>query len=148
MNRDFELIEHTADVQLRVYGITIEVLFIHALQGMFQIVEPQSVGKNCEKRGDRLACKELPIKRDIQIRSYDQSSLLIDFLSHVLYLSDIHNEAYLDCVIHELEKTHMKATIHGIKVERFAIEIKAVTYHDFELKKVNGHWQADIVFDI
>lgn len=147
MQKDFELLAHTADLKIRVYGQTIEQLFRHALIGMFQAIGPKAQG--CTKHNDRLICPQLPEQHDVAVEAGDRDALLIDFLSHALSLSDIYNEAYLDAVIHELTDTNLRATIYGVKIQGFeVVEIKAVTYHDLQIKKVDHCWQVDIVFDI
>lgn len=148
MKQDFELIEHTADLQIRVYGRSKEELFTNALCSMFQVIEPHTDQTGCRREDNRLVCESLPYQHSIEVNATDMADLLVDFLSQALYLSDVHNEAYLAVTIHKLTKTAIDATVHGIKVDRFGIEIKAVTYHDLEIKKVDGRWQADIVFDI
>ncbi len=40
MLKDFEIIPHTADLKIRVYGKTREDLFTNALIGMFQSTRP------------------------------------------------------------------------------------------------------------
>lgn len=147
MSKQFEQLAHTADIQIRVYGKNLKQLFRHAVIGMFQVVRPIVPG--CAIENDRVVCKTLPISRDVSVSSIDQSALLVDFLSDLLSLSDIHNEAYLDATIHELTDTQIQATVHGVKVTGFeVVELKAVTYHGCEIKKVGDAWQVDIVFDI
>lgn len=147
MPRDFEVLPHTADIKIRVYGDTLEQLFIHALIGMFQAVGPHAPG--CTKIGERLVCDVLPERHEIAVHSPDVHALMVDFLSEALYLSDIHNEAYLAATVHEITQTSIKATIRGIKITGFdVVEIKAVTYHELEVKPVGNQWRAQIVFDI
>lgn len=147
MTNDFEILEHTADLEIRVYGATKQELFKHALQGMFQCMGPKN--KTCDVVDGRVVCKNLPLSREIGVNSQDTASLLVDFLSEALYLSDVHNEAYLDVRIATFEDTYIQATLYGIEVEGFSeCEIKAVTYHDMKLEQVNGVWQVDVVFDI
>jgi SHS2 domain-containing protein len=145
--KDFEQIPHTADLKIRVYGVTREKLFEHAVIGMFQVIHPKIPA--CRIEYERIVCDELPIVHEVEVRSFDEVSLLVDFLSEALYLSDVHNEAYLAAEVHEISNTYVRATLHGIGVTGFeVVEIKAVTYHEMEIKQVNGMWQADIVFDI
>src|SRR5437016_10506495 len=99
MQKDFELISHTADLKIRVYGKTLAEFFRNAVIGMFQSIGPQS--KNCKVINERLVCQELPQMHQIELNSSDLPSLLVDFLSEALYLSDVNNEAYLDAKIHE-----------------------------------------------
>ncbi len=143
----FEQLPHTADIKIRVFGKTKEELFRHALIGMFQVIGPHA--KGCTKKDDVLICSDLPKKHNVEVSSPDIESLLVDFLSDALWLSDVHNEAYLDVQIHELTNTYIKATIFGVEVTGFdVVEIKAVTYHDLYIQQVDGAWQAEIVFDI
>ncbi len=145
--KDFEQRAHTADIKIRVYGNTQSELFKHALIGMFQVIEPHAAA--CKRIDDRLVCPELPQKHEITVESPDNESLLVDFLSEALWLSDVHNEAYLDATIEQLTDTFIQATVAGVKVTGFdVVEIKAVTYHDLAIKQINGVWQTDIVFDI
>lgn len=145
--KDFELIEHTADLKIRVYGASLQELFVNALKGMFQAIHP--IAPSCNYQNDRLVCKELPKQHSIEISASDTESLLVDFLSEALYLSDRYNEAYLDLTIEKLTDTTMQAILFGVAIEGFdVVEIKAVTYHDLEIKKINSLWQVDIVFDI
>lgn len=147
MVKDFELLPHTADIKIRVYGANLAQFFRNALIGMFQAIGPKAPG--CKQVQDRLVCPELPEKREIEVESFDLESLLVDFLSEALYLSDVHDEAYLEVDIHEVDEKHINATLHGVKITGFeVVEVKAVTYHDLEVKQVDGIWQADIVFDI
>ncbi len=145
--KDFEQLPHTADIKIRVYGKTMQELLRHALIGMFQVVRPIIAG--CEVKDERVICNDLPVAHEIEVDAPDKDALLVDFLSEALYLSDVHNQAYLDVTIHELTDTRIKATLHGAEVTGFeVVELKAVTYHDLKIEQIDGVWQADIVFDI
>ncbi len=147
MKKDFELLAHTADIKIRVYGADRAQLFCHALSGMFQSARPQAPG--CTFKNGLLVCPRLSVAREVRVQAPDFDALLVDFLSEALYLSDVHNEAYLDAIIHEISQTQVHATIKGVAITGFEVtEIKAVTYHDLVVKEVLGGWQADIVFDI
>jgi len=145
--KDFESLPHTADIKVRVYGKDLKEFFRNAVIGMFQTVGPQIPG--CTIKNERVVCDELPEQHEVELTAEDVEFLLVDFLSEALYLSDVHDEAYLDATVHEVTNTHINATLHGIKVTGFeVVEIKAVTYHDLKVQQINGVWQADIVFDI
>lgn len=147
MSNDFVIVPHTADLKITVYGDTLNDLFKQALIGMFQSIKP--LNEACQKIDNRLVCDSLPITRAVAVSSFEWESLLVDFLSEALYLSDIHNEAYLDTRIDSLEPYHLTAALYGIAIEGFeVVEIKAVTYHDLQIEQKNGLWQTNIVFDI
>ena len=147
MNKDFEILPHTADIKIRIYGKTLEELFCNALIGMFQSIGPRIQG--CKVKNERVICDNLPERHKVEVESPDIEALLVDFLSEALYLSDVHDEAYLGAEVEDISKTHVSATLHGIKVQGFeVVEIKAVTYHEMEVKNIDGIWQTNIVFDI
>lgn len=147
MNKKFELLPHTADIKIRVWGASMPELFSHALYGMFQSIIPHS--PYCSYVQGVVVCAELPVTHTIQVIASDTESLLVDFLSEALYLSDVHNEAYFQADISAMDETSLQATIHGVPVTGFdVVEIKAVTYHDLAIKKIDDVWQVDIVFDI
>lgn len=144
---DFEMLPHTADIKIRAYGATKKELFRNALIGMFNSVQPLT--DTCHVENDRVVCDELPVAHDVVLKSGDEESLLVDFLSEALYLSDVYDEAYFDADIHELTANIVKATVRGVHITGFdVVEIKAVTYHELAIKKNDDGWQVDIVFDI
>lgn len=145
---DFEVVPHTADLKIRVFGKTREELFANALIGMFQSTRPIAPECHYDER-ERLVCPALPISRDIGVNSMDLESLLVDFLSDALYLSDVHNEAYLAVNIDALSDNGITAQVKGIAIKGFEeSEIKGVTYHDLKIEQKDGLWQTEIVFDI
>jgi len=147
MKKDFEILPHTADIKIKVYGKTLEELFCNAVIGMFQAIVPKIPG--CITKHGRVVCDNFPERRTIHIETVDIEALLVDFLSEALYLSDVNDEAYLWVEISDLSHTKIDATLYGKKVDGFeVVEIKAVTYHEMEVKNVDGVWQTNIVFDI
>ncbi len=118
----YEILEHKADLKIRAFGKTKEELFCNALLGMTENQKPEI--KNQEE-----------IKREIKIKSLDLSSLLVDFLSEVLYQTQVHKETYNDIKFNKFSDTEIEGELIGQKVERFGEDIKAVTYHNLEIKQ-------------
>ena len=135
--QSYEILPHTADLKIRAYGSSLPELFIHALQGMFEMLYPH---------------KKIPItkvQRSVRVCSSKREYLLVEFLSECLYLSDVYDEAYDAAVIQAFSGTCIEALIDGYSITGFGgQEIKAVTYHDINIECVNGVWQATVVFDI
>jgi SHS2 domain-containing protein len=150
--KDFEMLQHTADLKIRAYGSTIQELFKNSLKGMFSCIKPKGpyIRYETDKAGEeKLVCKKFTAQHNIHVRSESKEILLVDFLSDCLYLSDVHNEAYLDATFSLLEDTELQAIIYGTSITGFeVVEIKAVTYHDINFEQIEGLWQATIVFDI
>jgi len=135
--KKFEILEHKADLKIRVFGKTKEELFLNVLLAMTE---------------SQKAEKEKPfktIKREIKIKSSDLPALLVDFLSEVLYLTQINKEIYNNIKFKKFTDTELEAELPGQKVERFGEDIKAVTYHSLDVhQKEDGTWEATVLFDI
>ena len=146
MIKEFELIPHTADLKIQAYGITLEELFKNALKSMFTIIKPKS--KYIKYINNNIIINTYTAKRHVTVESQDSETLIIDFLSECLYLSDIYNESYFNANFSLINSNKLEANIFGIKSTGFDVEIKAVTYHDLTIKKINKLYVATIVFDI
>ncbi|MBA3954762.1 archease [Candidatus Dependentiae bacterium] len=148
MAQEFELLSHTADSKIRAYGITLEELFRNTLKGMFASIKPY--GTHITYKNDELICSKFTLQHTVTTHSLDLQSLLVDFLSDCLYLSDIHNEAYFDARFTLLTSTELQCSIFGVPIAGFELlEIKAVTYNDLAIEQnQDGIWQATVVFDI
>lgn len=134
--KKFETLEHKADLKIRAFGKEKSELFSNAILGMSESMKPEIKGK--EKT-----------KHEIKIKSLDLPTLLVDFLSEVLYLSQTNKEVYFNIKFKKLTNTELEGKIIGQKVERFGEDIKAVTYHDLDIhQKKDGIWEATILFDI
>jgi len=132
--RMFEILQHTADVRLRVRAASVEELFRDAMRGMFAIMN--SAASEGARRHTRL-----------RVDSVDRTSLLVDFLSEVLTHAQIDRCAFDEVKFESLSEVELDATISGLPA-RFEQDVKAVTYHEAEVLFVSGVWQTMLVFDI
>lgn len=134
--KKYEVLEHTADLKIRAFGKTKEEVFRHILLGMTESMEAE------------LRQSQEKIKQRIKIKSLDLEALLVDFLSEVLYLTQVNKEIYNDIKFKKLEDKELEGELLGQRVERFGEDIKGVTYHGLEIKKVDNHWETTVLFDI
>lgn len=133
---NYEILEHKADLKIRVFGRSKEELFSKALLGMTDELRPEI--KNQESK-----IKMMKIKSD------NLETLLVDFLSEILYLTQVNKEVYTDVKFKKFSNNEIEAELFGQKVERFGQDIKAVTYHNLDIhQKKNKTWEATILFDI
>ena len=147
MAKDFEFIEHTADIKIKVYGSSLKGLFNNALKALFQVTLP--ISKNCSIRDGEEVCNSFTIKRKISVVSANLESLLVDFLSEVLCMMDTYDEAYGDIVFSFLSEQEIVGTLKGVPFNKIGGEdIKAITYHELSIEKNDEGWQAIIVFDV
>ena len=133
--KKFEILEHKADLKIRVFGKDLRELFLNAIVGMFEEAGYESEGEE--------------IKREIKISSLDLPSLLVDFLSEVLYLCEVNKEVYHKVLFKNLTEKELEGILIGKPLKRMGVHIKAVTYHDLDIhQKEDKTWQATILFDI
>lgn len=136
--KHFSLNAHTADVRLELEASTLEELFTVALIGMAEFIKPNAC------TGDNLI-----IKKEIFVTSIDATTLLIDFMSDVLTETHINKAIFCKVIFTELTETSVRATIFGKQVEDFDEDVKAITYHEANVKKNSaGNYTTIIVFDI
>ena len=138
MERDFEIINHTADVGIRAYGANIGQAFANAARALFSLmVEPDNVGE--------------VIYRDIELTAQDQESLLVEWLNELIYLFDVENIIFKRFEIIEINNTQLKARGYGEKVDISKHElktgVKAANYHMLRVDK-GDDYQVQVLFDI
>jgi len=137
--KKFEVLKHKADLKIKVFGETKEEIFLNALSAMAKLQKAE-IGQ-LVKRGKT--------KRKIKIKSFDLTSLLVDFLSEVLYLTQVNREIYNDVKFKKFTDIELEGELIGQKVERFGEDIKGVTYHDLDIRqKKDDVWEATVLFDI
>lgn len=135
---DFEILEHTADIGIVAYGADLKQTFANAAKGLFSIITDL----------DRVA--EV-VERDVEVASPDIESLLVDWLSELIYLFDVDNILFKRFEISEIDTHHLRARVFGEKVDtarhELKLGVKAVTYHMLKVAKHNGY-EARVILDI
>ena len=132
----YKILDHISDLKIKVFGKNLPELFENAVFAMRECLRPE------------IEIPEKNTKSKIKIKSANLLSLLVDFLSEVLYQAQVNKEIYHEVKFDKFSDTELEAELFGEKVKRFGLEIKGVTYHNLEIKKIKNHWQAIIVFDI
>jgi SHS2 domain-containing protein len=128
----FAEVPHTADVAIRAWGPTIDDLLVAAARGMFSLAAADG---------------EPTPARELEVASPDLESLLVDWLSELLYLSEVHGEVYdLFRVMTEPE-WHLRGSVSGRRLGSGHGKVKAVTYHGLSVRREGGDYVATVVFD-
>ncbi len=130
-------VAHTAEVGLRARAETPETLFACLAHAMFLLTGART--------NDNFPGRE----HTVTIRADDVESLLVDWLSELLYLHEVTGDVFTACEITRWAPTELS----GIAVGRpsttpFTTHIKAVTYHDLSVQHDEDGWLAQVVFDI
>jgi SHS2 domain-containing protein len=130
----YEEIEHTADWELRVWAPDLPRLLEQAARGMYALSHTRLM------RGDRVAY-------DLEFPFEDRESLLVDFLSELLFYGEDKGIAF-DQFDLTFDETNFKACLSGAAIDRQSKEIKAVTYHRMKVRETGGGLEVNIVFDV
>lgn len=132
----FEVIHHTADVRLRVSAATLEGLFRDAVRGMYAVMRGEARGG-------------APVHRLISVgESADTTALLVDFLNEVLNRAQIGQEMFEDVRFTRFEADSLTAELTGTAPAEFEEDVKAVTYHEADVRREDGGWTTMLVFDL
>ncbi|OKH20097.1 protein archease [Hydrococcus rivularis NIES-593] len=131
----FEEIEHTADWAYRVWGKSLEALFIQAAKGLYHLA------------GARLSDRPETI-REIRLQGIDSESLLIAWLNELLHLHESENLGCDRIEILQLDERNLQATVTGLPVQQWLKDIKAATYHNLAIRSTETGFEATIVLDV
>jgi SHS2 domain-containing protein len=132
----FELIEHSGDVKLRALGQTLEDVFVNAACGMMAFMF-----------GDEILSARPERRETLRIEAVDREALLVDWLAELLYRAASRYHAYVDFRIRSMDERFLVADA-GIAAAEALDDIKAVTHHELAIRKVDGGWEAIVVFDL
>ncbi len=88
------------------------------------------------------------IRRRFALDSVDRTSLLVDFLNEILSSAHIGRELFADATFPTLTDTELVADVIGYSPVEFEQDVKAVTYHEADVRYENGMWSTTLVFDI
>ena len=138
MEKDFEIVDHTADVGIIAYGADMSQAFANAARALFSLItELDSV-------------REV-FYRDIELTASDQESLLVEWLNELIYLFDAERVVFSRFDITELNDTRLKARSYGEKVDsskhKLKTGVKAATYHMLKVDQADGG-KVQVLFDI
>ena len=136
-NKFYEYINHTADLGIRVYGKTLEKLFINIGKAIFETQIEGEVESKKEKK--------------IEIKSESLEELFIDWCRELLFTFSVKWFIPKKYEI-SIDKFSLKANLTGdifdTKRHKIKLEIKNPTYHNLQVEKTPKNYQATIIFDV
>ncbi len=140
----FEFREHTADVQVRSWGSSLEEAFSQTAYSLMATITPdlKKISPKIEKK--------------ITIKAEDKEALLFDFLSEFLYIFDVDELVFSQIYVNKIEKLNdnykLQAILKGEKFDldkhEIGIEVKAITYSFMNIEEKHASTIIDIVYDI
>ncbi len=137
--KGYEFFEHTADVGLRAYGATLPELFVHAAQGLIELLVERSP----------VAAKET---RPVALAASSVDALLRVWLTELLFWFSADRFLPAAYRLETVTDTEVHGTISGEQFDpsRHAqgTEVKGLTYHEFRIQRTGHGWEASMIFDV
>ena len=136
--RRFEIIEHTADIGLKIYAKDLKGIFKNAAIGLLSLITDS--GKVSAKKVIKVNLKE-----------ENKEELLVSWLDELIFQFSAHNFLAKQFKINKVTDNAISAEIRGEKINlskhKILTEIKAATYHELEIKRTKEGLQARVILD-
>ena len=139
MDKPYNIIDHTADIGLHVFGGDPAELFRNAARALTDVItDHRSV----------VAAKSL----NLSVTGLDWPDLMVNWLRELLYLWSGEDllVASVEVTRINVQKIAAVAWVEPYSPERHRIhqEVKAVTYHQIDVSEHLTGWEAKIILDV
>ncbi len=150
----FEILDISGDVGIKAYGESLKDAFINAARGMYSLITDLDMVK-----------EEKVIA--VSVESDSMEGLIVSWLNELIFHFDAYGFIGKKISISELtvspspgeaeqlanqQANRLDASIYGEDFDPDRHErkllVKAATYHQLKVKKKNGKWEIDVIFDI
>jgi SHS2 domain-containing protein len=139
VKKEFEFIDHTADIGVKAYGADMKQVFANAGRGLFSLITEL----------DNVAVKE---SRNIRVTAPDREALLINWLNELIYLFEVKEILFNRFDIITISDTQLNATGYGeiinLAKHELKTQVKAATYHMLKIEQNKDGWKAQVIFDV
>lgn len=136
----YKIVDHTADIAIKFFGKTIEELFVNSALSLSEIIFNATQSEIRNTIG----------KIHLNFSAKDLAVLYIDFLREILYQINQNFRYFYRFKIRKLSTNELRLECYysSLNIDDIALEIKAVTYHNVEIKKEKDEYSALVTFDI
>lgn len=137
----YEIIDHTADIGIRIEAASLGELFVSAAEAAFDLL--------VSTKRSHIPAVEVPIR--IEAPAIDQ--LLVRWLQELIFVFESRRLVLTKFWVDEIDEHHVEGSAKGQKFDptrhEQKLDIKAVTYHRIKVEKgKDGLWRAEVIFDI
>jgi len=136
--KNFEQIDISGDVGLRVRGKSLEELFENAAIGMVSLMTNPVKIKETEHR-----------EISLTIENYESS--LVQWLNELVFLFDAYGftgRVFRVSFQGDTFRADVSGGIFDPERDGQKLLIKAATYHNLSVRQIDSYWEATIIFDI
>lgn len=136
IQRGHELIEHTADVGLRIWAPTHDELFTEAAVALMDVMVSPTGHPSREEH--------------VAVEAPDLDALFVDWLSEILFLFDARGFVVRNAKTSvSADPWRVEATLEGGSgFEQHGPAVKAVTYHGLDIEEKDAGYEAVVYLDV
>jgi SHS2 domain-containing protein len=136
---NYEILEHTADIGIRVKATDLAGLFKNAGLAICAISAEKQAIIDQEK-----------YKIIVRQKASNVEELFVNWLNELLSLSAVEALIFEDIQINQVGDNFIEAVAIGSDIKNYKVntEIKAATYHQLKVEKTTFGWQAEVIFDV
>ena len=135
---DYALLNHTADLGIKVRGVDLKDLFETAAKALMHLMT----------RGESPG---ITTEMNITVSGQDLPDLLVRWLGEILYLLEgddlVVTSVHIDSVFPSQLNATLQMTPFDPASHKIRHEIKAVTYHQIQVIDKGSIWEAQVIFD-
>ncbi|WP_435114876.1 archease [Halolamina sp. C58] len=138
----FELREHTADVAVAARGEQLGSTFAAVADGLAAAMCDEWPAADAPNGGERAG---------LRLTAESREAALYDYLDQLIYERDVRSVLPVDneAAMADGEAWTVDASYRGVPLSAVtARDVKAVTYSEMRLERVDGAWEAYVVFDV
>ena len=136
---DYTLLDHTADLGIRVYGTDLKDLFEGAGRALMHLMVKAKIPNKTRSM-------------KISVSGEDLADLMVRWLGEILYLFTGENQLVTSIRMGSVSSSHLDAILETVpfepEIHEILSEIKAVTYHQIEVTEIENGWEAKVIFDV
>lgn len=136
---DYILLNHTADLAVRIRGSDLKDLFENSGRTLMHLI----LGRELPCEGPAL---------EISLTAQDLDDLMVRWLSEILYLLEGEHLVVTAFEIKAVTPSRLQASVRTVpfdpEIHEILSEIKAVTYHQIEVARKAGNWEARVIMDV
>lgn len=126
--------EHTADLEIEVWGPDMAAVLEEAARGMYELMEIE-VAEDSRRH------------HQLEVQADDREQLMVSFLEELLFLIETEDLAF-DGFLLKVDDNQLIAHLEGGFVITRSRDIKAVTFHSLRIGNSGNGLRTHVVFDV
>jgi SHS2 domain-containing protein len=130
----YEEVDHTADIALRVWGENYWALLQQSAAGMYDLMGVVPI-------------PDSSVDDFISVPAGTYETVMVDFLSELLFLAE-ENSQVLEHFSFSDDGIDLSIMCTGRKIHTYERHIKAVTFHNLNVKTTETGLEVTITFDV